>query len=459
MGAEYSRARHHATYSWASYRGTNPEHGDEDVPDEVLYHLFGFSLLLQVIYDLPWTHDRLSAVFWDLKRLLDTLLEMFGQTDLTFLERLPAVDLPFLMGFAVGSLFSWELNHGDLPSPLQNYLPKPAHAWKKFLATNLGVSETELSSLVGRCVGARMDVEVRADFIYLVCAVSDKLNGKTPRHAEAPAHHSGQRYVPCAVAAAWVDSKCKEDGLAGNLIPRFYLLQVLCDKLPMSTPAQHRISREISGIFALILDAASSYKVMYVSEVIDKFLVPYLQSQSELAKSLREYLPKRHQSWKYFLDRMEFNDEEKVLFALNCDPLPEDNLQLLKACESLIKDFNSKYLAKVVKKIRDFEMKIFTVPDGHTEVDVFYATDRHVTEDGEYIGQHSAMSDWRKGKELHYGITTVGIPDNLGRSRRQESPLKHVEILSIDTTLQHENRGFVKKINDELVAQACTSIH
>jgi hypothetical protein len=69
------------------------------------------------------------------------------------------------------------------------------------------------------------------------------------------------------------------------------------------------------------------------------------------------------------------------------------------------------------------------------------------------------MSDWRKGKELHYGITTVGIPDEGAPIRIEESPLKHVEILSIDTPLQHENRGFVKKINDELVAQACTSIH
>jgi hypothetical protein len=90
-------------------------------------------------------------------------------------------------------------------------------------------------------------------------------------------------------------------------------------------------------------------------------------------------------------------------------------------------------------------------------VDVFYATDRHVIEDGEYIGQHSAMSDWRKGKELHFGITKVGTPDEEGATIIKP-PLKHVEILSIDTTLQHENRGLVKEINDELLAQACTAI-
>jgi hypothetical protein len=448
MGANYSRA---------SYRGTSPEHEDEDVyllsPDEVLYHLFGFSLLLQVIYDLPWTHDQLiSDVFRDLKRLLDTLVEMFRQPDRPFLMGFAAADRPLLMVLAAKLLFSWELNHGDLPSPLKFYLPKPEHSWKKFLATNLGVSETELSSLVGRCVGGHMEQEVCADFIYLVRAVSDKLNDKTRLDAKAPAPHSGQRYVPCAVAAAWVDSKCKEDGLAGNLIPRFYLLQVLCDKLPMSTRAQDRMSREISGIFALILDAASAGEVMYVSEVIDKFLVPYLQSQSQLAKSLREYLPKRHQSWKQFLDHMEFN----------CDPVPDDSLQLLQACKSLIEHFNSQYLAKVIWKIRRFDPGVFEVPEGHVEVDVFYATDRHITEDGEYIGQHRTMSASGERKELHYGIMTVGIPDKEAPTRMETSeqvyPLKHVEILSIDTTLQEKRQGFLETINEKL-AQACTSIY
>jgi hypothetical protein len=59
---------------------------------------------------------------------------------------------------------------------------------------------------------------------------------------------------------------------------------------------------------------------------------------------------------------MEFNVEEKVLFAINYDPLQEDSLQLLKACESLIEDFNSKYLATVVSRIRGMERHVFIVP-------------------------------------------------------------------------------------------------
>jgi hypothetical protein len=57
---------------------------------------------------------------------------------------------------------------------------------------------------------------------------------------------------------------------------------------------------------------------------------------------------------------------------------------------------------------------------------------------------------------------TVGIPDNGAPTRMETSeevyPLKHVEILSIDTTLQEDRQGFVEKMNDKLV-QACTSIY
>jgi hypothetical protein len=415
--------------------------------DEALYGPFGSLLLLQLIYDLlPLSEVPDGFVIWLQRRLLLT-------------------EEPSVQDFV--SIFQHDLvpylkqNFDYLPSSLQKYLSEPPPPWKLFLETNLRVNKTDLSRLVTLFVREHVKREVYAELIYLRQAFVMEPGVGYLANTD---HDPGQRYEKCAVAAAWVHGTCEGDGLAPHLLPRFYLLQALCDKLPIltstyETSQQYRMSREISGCFALILDAASAREVMYVSEVVDTFLVPYLQSQSRLAKSLRDYLPKRHQTWKYFLDRMEFNDEEKDLFALNCDSLPEDSLQLLTACESLIEDFNSKYLAPMVRSIRDFQTEIFTVPEGHTEVDVFHATDRHVTEDGEYIGQHSAMSDWRKDKELHFGITTVGIPDEEGRSCRKESPLKHVEILSIDTRLQHETGEFVKKINDELLAQACTSLH
>jgi len=411
-----------APQTTARYVGTSSD-------DEELFWPFGSLLRLQLIYEQFVSHPEMNRVTEEL------LVRFCGLLD-------------FVRTFTY-----WQQN-----SRVQKYLREPPRSWKHFLETNLRVNEIDLSRLVRLFVREHVNEELHEDLRYLEQAFE---RGRGVGYLVKADHDTGQRHVKCAVAAAWFHGECRGDGLARHLLPRFYLLQALCDKLPIltstyQTSEQYRMSREISGFFALILDAASAENEMYVSEVVDRFLVPHLKSQSELAKSLRDYLPKRYQSWKDFLDRMEFNDEEKVFFALNCDPSREDSLQLLKACESLIKDFNSKYLAEVVRRIRLFDpVAVFRAPEGHTEVEVFYATDRHVTVDGEYIGRHSATSAGREGKELHYGITTVGIPDTEAPIRT----LKHVEILSIDTTLQHETQGFVKKINHELLAQACTSIH
>jgi hypothetical protein len=449
MGARQSNTRHDGTI-------TEDEDTTVEAPfDEEFYGPFGSLLLLQLIYDLlPNSRVRHECISRLSRHPLET-----GEPPVRLLDS----RLQEIVRMFQHDLFPYlQQNSYYLPPSLQKYLSEPIRSWKRFLETNLGANDIDVSRLVRYFVRKHVIGEVYAELIYLGQAFTMEPDVGDLAKAD---YDTGQRYVKCAVVDAWFHDTREDDGLAHHLLPRFYLLQALCDKLPILTSTyktsdQCRMSREISGFFALILDAAWPREVMAVSEVVDRFLVPYLQSQSQLARSLRDYLPKRHQSWKYFLDRMEFNDEEKVLFALNCDPLQDDSQQqLLKACESLIEDFNSKYLAKVVRNIRDFKTEIFTVPKGHTEVDVFYATDRHVTEDGEYIGQHSAMSDWRKGKELHYGITTVGIPDEGGRSWREQSPLKHVEILSVDTTLQHEHLRFVDEINKKLLAQACTSIH
>ncbi|CAM6059725.1 unnamed protein product [Sphagnum tenellum] len=451
MGTTQTKARYGGT-STEDEGKTEEATNDESDEDEELYGLFGSLLLLQLINDLSPNSKVRDECFSLLRYFPLETQEPPVQLDNRRLRHFVMMFQQFLVPYL-------QQNFDDLPPSLQKYLSEPLRSWKRFLETNLRANEIDLIGLVTLFVGEHVKREALADLKYLSEVFTMKGRG---RYLARFDHDTGQRYGKCAVAAAWFDRECKDDGLARHLLPRFYLLQALCDKLPILTStyensAQYRMSREISGFFALILDAASAREVMYVSEVVDRFLVPYLQSQSQLAKSLRDYLPKRHQSWKYFLDRMEFNDEEKVLFALNCVPLPEDSLRLLKACESLIEDFNSKYLAKVVSEIRDKKtVDVFRVPEGHTEVDVFYATDRHVTEDGEYIGQHSATSAGREGKELHFGITKVGIPDEEGATIIKP-PLKHVEILSIDTTLQHENGGFVEKIDDELLAQEASA--
>jgi esterase/lipase superfamily enzyme len=91
-------------------------------------------------------------------------------------------------------------------------------------------------------------------------------------------------------------------------------------------------------------------------------------------------------------------------------------------------------------------------PEVYTKVKVFYATDRKITEDAEYVGERSVL------RGLHYGLVVVGIP-NVHKpgfveaptcNIEEANPLKHVVILSIDTTLRDDTTGFIRKINREL---------
>ncbi|CAK9275704.1 unnamed protein product [Sphagnum jensenii] len=435
------------TQTKARYGGTSTEDegkteeatNDESGEDEKLYGQFGSLLLLQLIHE----------EFRDSRSLSNNI----GY----FLLRKSQEGVSFDKGGVLGVVrmvqhdLVPELRQDlpNLPASLQEYLSEPIGSWKRFLSTNLRVNDVDLSRLVKSFELEHVTQEVDADLRYLI--QPSKIQPETD-------HDTGQRYGKCAVAAAWSRGNCMDDGLACHLLPRFYLLQALCDKLPIltstyETSAQYRMSREISGFFALILDAASAMQVMYVSEVVDRFLVPYLQSQSQLAKSLRDYLPKRHQSWEYFLDRMQFNDEEKDLFGLNCVPSPMDSLRLLEACKSLIEDFKCKYLAKVVSKIRGTNTdNVLWVPEGRTEVDGLYVTEVRDTNTDNVFRvpeRHTEVDSSTQQIGMSQKME-MGIPDEGGRSRREESPLKHVEILSVDTTLQHHHLRFVEEINKKL---------
>ncbi|CAK9879324.1 unnamed protein product [Sphagnum jensenii] len=437
--------------------------------DKLLYDLFGSLLLLQAMCDLR-PIVKANTPDADVHLIL-----------LRLIKKLP------LAPDEDGSLKAWRaasevvkkklvplLQKFDTTHSLQSFLPEQGQSWKRSFETKLKVSETVLAhliSFVGKCVKS----EVQGEFKFLASQVlkAEELDGIA---------QEVERYVPCAVACAWSNENNNDLALRDHLLPRFYLLQALCDQLPILTStsedsAQKKMSREISICFALLLDAAE--RPYDVSEVVDRFLVPYLQLQPELAKSLRDYLPKSRQSWIDFLHNR--------LDGLKKDvSKPNVQHELLNACKSLVGEFRSEYLSPVVDKIHHDFKYTFDVPEDHTEVNVFYATDRIATEDGEYVGGHSAV--------LHYGVMTVGIPhvkglfskkpsendgtkamsmptDDDGASTsvgiraegeisRMESPesndgLKHVEILSVDTTLQADRVKFVEEIQ-KILAQACT---
>jgi hypothetical protein len=467
MGGWFSRSTKNGASS------SEDEDTKSEDEDKLLYDLFGSLLLLQAMLDLRLISRgavEVKPMLFDLKKKLPAAPDTKGSLKAwRAASEVVQMDLvPFLR---------------DTTPPLQSYLPGQGQSWKQFFETKLEVSETDLAhlmSFVNKCVKS----EVQGEFKFLLSELLD------PAEVPQDVKQTGQRYVPCAVERAWSNKENNSLALCDDLRPCFYLLRALCDQLPILTStckaaAQKRMSREISICFGLLLDAAESPNRNRVSEVVDRFLVPYLQSQPELAKSLRDYLPKSYQSWIDFL-RFRLIGAEKDVSKPNVQG------ELLKACKSLVGEFRSEYLLQVVQKIHEQGKYTFIVPETHTEVKVFYATDRIDTQDGEYVGEHSADSPWRKDKVLHYGVMTVGIPDDKipvqpsenygtkavymppdddsastsvglpakGKTSRMESPesndrRKHVEILSVDTMLQADRDGFVKEIKKKL-AQACT---
>jgi hypothetical protein len=447
----------------------------DEVRDEVnLYDQFGSVLLLQGLYDLwpdwyvyqTWgdIKSEVQKILRELARVLsipsvpDTIIEVDLIDEDNFVD-----DWPKALLVVENKLVPYLQSDSDLATSFQNYLRGPHQSWREFFETKLKVSESDLGFVHMQVRG-----EVYFEFRFLVQLL---LKGKPPQAPEDTDRHThigrytGQRHVPCDVAAAWVDGGFNGDGFDRHLLPRFYLLQALCDKLVIlastykTSALRSKLFREISGFFALILDAAQSPDGPDgVSQMVDRFLVPCLQMQSEVAKLLRDYLPKRDQSWKAFIDS-KLSVEEKDFFGFSIH-LPDHTVQLelSNACEFLLKEFKLKhglhsrlhaYFPHIISDLK------------FTEVDVFYATDRLVTEDGEYIGQHSKSRTWRKGNELHYGRITVGVPDI-----KEKIPLEYLEnipsavepsvrILSMDTTLQDDQGGFMKMIN-QLANKACT---
>ncbi|KAH9556396.1 hypothetical protein CY35_07G024600 [Sphagnum magellanicum] len=419
----------------------------DKVRDEVnLYDELGSVLLLQGLYDLWPGYEEIQSEVQKILRKLKSFLPSVPDTkvDVDLIDEDKFVDdWPKALLVVEEELVSYLRSKSELAAAFQNYLPKQDQSWREFFETKLKVSESDL-----RFVHMHVRTEVYFEFIVLVQLL---LEGKPPQAPEDTDRHThigkstGQRHVPCAVAAAWVDGRFNGDDFDLHLLPRFYLLQALCDKLVIlastykTSALRSKFFREISGFFALILDAARSDGPDGVSQMVDRFLVPCLQMQSEVAKLLRDYLPKRYQSWKAFID-IKLSVKEKKFFRFS-ENLPDHTVQLelSNACKFLLEEFKLKHglhsrLHAYFPISSDLKFK---------EVDVFYATDRLVTVDGEYIGQHSTSKTWREDNRLHYGRITVGVRDINIPSAVEPS----VRILSMDTTLHDDQAGFVKMIN------------
>jgi hypothetical protein len=306
------------------------------------------------------------------------------------------------------------------------------------------------------------------------------------------------------VAAAWaVNFRARRKRLGHHFLPRFFLLIALYERLPELTSIYADEAewesfslkvlkcleeiRDAAGGMSLndqepqavqtesgsrngqeLLHPANSWNVERsvhrVSDAVDSCLLPYLQSQEEVAMLLRDYLPKPKQSWAAFIDT-KLEDSEKAFFGLNQHHANiDDELEALKVCGRLVIKFISEIqnVSQVIEgATRGWDEEVLDTrrkqhPEVYTKVKVFYATDRKITEDAEYVGERSVL------RGLHYGLVVVGIP-NVHKpgfveaptcNIEEANPLKHVVILSIDTTLRDDTTGFIRKINREL-DQAC----
>ncbi len=232
MGAQQTNARN---------AGTSTEDEDttvEATKDEEVYGPFGSLLLLQLIYDmLPNSTVRDQCVSWLWRHRLENEELPVQLCDLRlrgFVRKIQHDLVPDL-----------QQNFHYLPPSLQKYLSEPLRSWKRFLETNMRANEIDLSRLVTFFVREHVKREVYADLRYLGQAFTIEQGVGYLAKAD---HDTGQHYVKCAGATAWFHCECKDDGLARHLLPRFYLLQALCDKLPIlistyETSEQCRMSR------------------------------------------------------------------------------------------------------------------------------------------------------------------------------------------------------------------------
>ncbi|EFJ30800.1 hypothetical protein SELMODRAFT_409454 [Selaginella moellendorffii] len=227
--------------------------------------------------------------------------------------------------------------------------------------------------------------------------------------------------------------------------------------------------------------------VAKLSEAIDQHLVTYLQSMPEISCLVEGYLPQRFQSWMEFLNTAV--DPQELEPAINTKLYNE--AELMTACIQLVKGMVERIKGYRVRDTRRGTVNINELPPpaGYRVEKVFYATDRQVTEDCEYLGSRRKApgqaldneSDDNEGDDtevsdieaasnssetprsnmngaLHYGVVLVGVPSEHHKGKVEEpesneeaSPLSHVVILAIDTTVQNSEQGFVQMVRSDML--------
>ncbi|CAM6110700.1 unnamed protein product [Calypogeia fissa] len=306
--------------------------------------------------------------------------------------------------------------------------------------------------------------------------------------------------IGATVTVAW---RAKPRGSRSDckfLLPRFFLILALQENLGKLLAA---VEHEEMGDFCDTLEetlkclreqlvtltgnSQSHDGFKNVSNEVDAELVPCLQKVPGGPSVLEGYLPKAGQTWDALL-REKVEDERRFLAAdINDKELQEDlTMSCLYAIDRIFKMLQQQEdFLNATKTLRSHAgpLSNFEVPTGiqeavirrYTVVKVFYATDRQVTEDGDYIGEisrrgfisgheesngdHSiaGAGELPEVSPLQFGIAEVGIPDIHGvggmeapHAHEESSPLKHVVILSVDTKMRGNRKEFLSSVNADL---------
>jgi hypothetical protein len=206
---------------------------------------------------------------------------------------------------------------------------------------------------------------------------------------------------------------------------------------------------------------------------IDNKLVKCLQKVAGGSSILEGYLPKTGQTWDALLNANAEGQSYVLNAESNQNELQKDLARgCLFAVDSLLRDLElignpNKEIVRSQYQVSQVEPVVEVIP--FTVVKVFYATDRQITEDGEYIGKiseraehglstdSSSSANGGKLSPLQFGVAEIGIPEKHEPGKQEapcvyeeSSPLNHVVIFSMDTKMRANEREFVRAVNSEL---------
>jgi hypothetical protein len=194
-----------------------------------------------------------------------------------------------------------------------------------------------------------------------------------------------------------------------------------------------------------------------VATVLDE-LVPFLRSDRAVSSILDSHLPRRGQTWDAFLEESKTQDERLFYDACSFQESIELQVKLIEALVDSVHELKSSLEESLGTDATRGDGEDTETPTPQFDVvKVFYATDRAITADAEYLGRISVreMSELQCGIPLQYGWVEVAIPVGVREVPSKETfeegdPSKHIVVFSVNTNLRSDLGRFLQHVNHDL---------